>query len=379
MTTPSNSPLVTHVIDELKVGGAQTHLVTMLREAVTGYRLRHRAIVLFGDGPIRHELEALGVAVDVLDMRESLQARRYDQIVRQLARLFRRDTPQLVEAHLTWSRLLGLFAAWRAGVPQRIAFEQGDIYFDKPPFRLANFAGQLLADHVVVCSEALGDWVHATHRVQRSRLEVFHNCVDLERFRPGKHAPADLPALSGATRFAAVGTLGSGVNKRVDVLVRGVAAATRRGADVQLFVCGDGPQRVELEGLAVQLGVADRVVFLGVRRDVPAVLEACDAFIHAAPFEPFGIVAIEAMACHLPAVVPNAGGIQEIVEDGATGYIYPVLDHEALAERMVRLAADPEGRAAMGQAARRAVAERFDVAEYVTRLYRMYGLDGYAR
>src|SRR5690606_28618611 len=163
--------------------------------------------------------------------------------------------------------------------------------------------------------------------------------VDPNRFHP------DVPPASDAapwhrhsdTLFAMVGTLGTGVNKRVDIGIRALSEARQRGASVGLVIAGDGVQRNHLEQLATACGVADYTHFLGMRQDVPQVLAACDAFCHAAPFEPFGIVALEAMAMARPVIVPDQGGICEAVDNGETGFVYPTLNIEALADAMCRI------------------------------------------
>lgn len=370
------TPLIYHLIDEFRVGGAQTHLVTMLIDAQSRYPFRHRVGGLFEDGPVADQIRALGIEVDVFDMRADFQARRYDRVVRKLRARFMECGPEVVEAHLTWSRLLGLPAAAVAGVEKRVGFEQGDIYMNSRGMRVANFLGQVAAEQVIVCSEALRRWVMQTHRTSSGRLHVFHNCVNVRRFVPrADGAPRmDLGIPDGALRLVTVGTLGRGVNKRVDVNIRATAAAIARGADVALVVVGDGDQRGELEALAAELGIADRVRFLGMRPDVPALMASSDLFVHAAPFEPFGIVCIEAMACGIPVVVPDGGGIGEAVVDGVTGFVYPTLDHEALATAIVRLAGDRALLATMGAAALADVGARFTVEQYVDRLYKLYQL-----
>ena len=368
--------LILHMIDELKVGGAQTHLVTMLREATGQYPVVHRVVGLFGDGPVAGQVRDLGVEVDVLDLRPYLARRRFLGAARVLEGLLHEHRPDIVEAHLTWSRLLGLSAAWRVGVPRRIAFEQGDIYLNSWKFRIANYLGQFFADRVIVCSQALADWNRRTHGIATRRLTVLHNCVDHDRFRPreGGDRGASFGLPTDTTVFGTVGTLGRGVNKRTDVAIRAVAAARAMRSDVALVVCGHGVQRAELESLANSLGVGPWVRFLGHRDDIPGMLAACDAFCHAAPFEPFGIVCIEAMATALPVVVPDSGGIREAVRDGVTGLVYPALDHQALAAAMIRLHELPGLRRAMGHAARLASEEHFSTRDYVARLYSLYGL-----
>lgn len=361
-----------HVIDELRIGGAQTHLVTMLRALLPDPRIEHHVVCLFGNGELSDQFCSLGIQVHILDFRPYFRNGHFLLASRELQKLFRELRPDMVEAHLTWSRLLGLVAAWRAKVPTRIGFEQGDIYLDSWKFRVANFLAQFFAHRIVVCSQALGDWNHRTHGIFRSKLLVLHNCVDPRRFSPDEPPAQDVKFDTESVRFCAVGTLGRGVNKRVDVLIRGLATARSEGANAQLIVCGDGDQRRELEALAASLGLAPHVHFLGNRTDVAQVLRACDVFCHAAPFEPFGIVAIEAMAAMLPIIVPNTGGIQEIVRHGQTGLLYPALDHQELGRTMTKLAASPELRARMGKAGRQLAESTFSVERYVSRLYGLY-------
>lgn len=364
-----------HVIDELRTGGAQTHLITMLREAIAFPDVEHHVASLFGDGELSEEIRSLGVQVHILDLRPYFRKRKFLAAAAEVQKLFGTLQPDLVEAHLTWSRFIALFAAWRTDVPLRIGFEQGDLYMSSWKFRIANFVTQFFAHRIVVCSKALADWAHRTHGIFRSKLLVLHNCVDLARFSPKVPVAGDVRSVAATTVFCAVGTLGRGVNKRMDVCIRALANARSHGTNVALIICGDGEQRSELEKLASSLGVASHVKFLGTRSDVAAVLRACDVFCHAAPWEPFGIVAIEAMAVGLPIVVPNAGGIREILENGEGGLLYPALDHDALGQAMVRLAEDRSLQKSMGAAGRRVVEEQFSVQRYLSNLYQAYGID----
>jgi glycosyltransferase involved in cell wall biosynthesis len=364
-----------HVIDELKTGGAQTHLITMLREVAGRRDIEHRVVTLFGDGELSGQIRDLGISVDVLDLRPFLKSYRFFAAVRELRTLFGKWRPDLVEAHLTWSRLLALSAAALSGVPKRIGFEQGDLYMNNWKFRTANFVLQAYAQRVVVCSEALADWVHRTHGISRSRLCVLHNCVDLARFRKTGALAPSFNFVGRPTIFATVGTLGRGVNKRTDISIRALASARSAGANVALVICGDGEQRSELEELAAKLDVTSHVKFLGTCSDVPSVLRACDVFCHAAPWEPFGIVAIEAMAIGLPVILPKSGGIQEILRGGEGGLLYEALNHEALAQAMGQLAANRQLCEEMGVAGRRIVEQEFSAERYMQRLYEMYGID----
>lgn len=364
---------ILHIIDELKIGGAQTHLETMIRCARQSHpEVSHHVVSLFGGGAIAERLAAAGVPVEDVGVLGLVRGHRYAAAVRRLERLIEEVAPDVVEAHLTWSRLLGLLAAWRRGVKVRIGYEQGDIFMTAPHIRLANFVLQHCAHRIVVCSAALGRWARRTHRISAERLLVLHNPVDTQRFVPLQGPKTERFGFGpGTLVMVTVGTLGRGVNKRVDVCIRALALA-RKQADVGLVICGDGPQRAELEVLAGSLGVTDAVRFLGLRQDVAELLGHFDVYCHAAPFEPFGIVCVEAMAAGLPTIVPNGGGIPEAVEDGKTGFIYPVADASALASRVVELARSPARAAEMGVLARQAAVERFDAHRYVDDLYATY-------
>jgi len=105
-----------HVIDELRTGGAQTHLITMLREAISFPDVEHHVVSLFGDGELSEEIRSLGVQVHILDLRPHFRKRKFLAAAAEVQKLIGALQPDLVEAHLTWSRLIALFAAWRAGV-----------------------------------------------------------------------------------------------------------------------------------------------------------------------------------------------------------------------------------------------------------------------
>jgi glycosyltransferase involved in cell wall biosynthesis len=345
----------------------------MLRHAVAHYPGEHRVLGLFGEGTMSAEFERLGIPVDVIDIGPALRRHAYREATGMIRTLLEQFRPSVVEAHLSYSRFFGMPAAWLAGVPVRIGFEQGDLYMDEWKHRIANYATQYAAQRVVVCSNALAGWASKTHGIQRHRMTVMHNCVDEQKFNPAVPEARDHFGFGPETTVVcAVGTLGKGVNKRVDIIIRAIGKLRRDGQDVALVVCGDGEQRPALESLIQELGIADRVRMPGLQRDVPRVLANCDVFCHAAPFEPFGIVCIEAMAVNLPAIVPDSGGIAEIVDEGVTGLKYRALDVEALARAIAALHRDAALRTKMGQQGRLTVLEKFTVHTYMERLYAMY-------
>jgi len=370
--------VILHIIDEFKIGGAQTHLVSMLKSARHQFPdVSHVVVSIFNDGPIKTRLEETGIPAVVLKIPDTKLFVKSLSIVGQLCRIIKTFRPCCVEAHLTWSRTLGLMAARLCGVPLRIGFEHGDTYLNSAPWRLVNYCSQFNAHHIIVCSNALKNWAHSTHHIAKKRMKVFYNAVDLNRFdRNGTRAAfskKELGLNETTMLFCTVGILGSGINKRVDILIQAVALARKNNHDVALIVCGDGDLRPGLETLAKKLEVENCVKFLGMRNDIPEILAACDAFCHAAPFEAFGIVAVEAMAMALPIIVPDSGGIREIViTDNGTGLLYEPLDVCSLADKMALLAAKTAEARAMGLAGRETANRRYNIDNYVKELYSLY-------
>lgn len=191
------------------------------------------------------------------------------------------------------------------------------------------------------------------------RVHYVPNFVGEELAEPVLRAEFATPA--GAPLALALGRLHT--NKAFDVLIRAIASAPT----LYLWIAGEGPLRGELEALARQLGVAERVRFLGWRDDVPALFAAADLFICPSRHEPLGNVVIEAWAQALPVIATAAQGPCELIADGIDGVLVPIDDAAALAGAIAQLLSQPglaEGLAARGRAAYEA---RFTEAAVVAR------------
>src|SRR5262249_38406521 len=124
-------------------------------------------------------------------------------------------------------------------------------------------------------------------------------------------------------------------------LLRAFAEVVRAVPDVDLLLAGDGPLRSDLETLAVTLGVADRVHWLGVCNDVPRLLDASDVFAMTSLSEAASLTLLEAMASALPVVVTQVGGNPELVNEGEHGFLVPRGDATSAATAILALLTDP--------------------------------------
>jgi len=174
-------------------------------------------------------------------------------------------------------------------------------------------------------------------------------------------APADLPAPSSTPKLLAMGRLHP--NKGFDVLLRAIALLPRG----HLYLAGAGPEDAALRALAAELGITDRVSFLGWRRDIGALLAAADIFICSSRHEPLGNIVLEAWSAAKPVIAAAAQGPMELIADGADGLLVPCEDAPALAAAIGALAENLVRAAELGAAGRARFATEFAEAPVMAR------------
>lgn len=139
--------------------------------------------------------------------------------------------------------------------------------------------------------------------------------------------------------------------KRVTDVIR-VFKRILEQVPARLVMVGDGPERISAVGVARQLGIADRIQYVGTYESIESILAAADLVIQPSEHESFGLVPLEAMACQVPVVTTNSGGVCEVVEDGVTGHLCEVGDIEAMARHAIDLLTHPDKAAEMGRRGR---------------------------
>jgi L-malate glycosyltransferase len=148
-------------------------------------------------------------------------------------------------------------------------------------------------------------------------------------------------------------------------------ARVARAVPSRLLLIGDGPDRSAAERLALQLGIQDRIHFLGKQDNVNELLPLADLMLMPSEMESFGLAALEAMACGLPAIATRVGGVPELIDDGITGRLFPVGDVEAMAQAAIALLTDEPARQRMADAARKTAQDHF-CASRIIPLYEEY-------
>ena len=163
--------------------------------------------------------------------------------------------------------------------------------------------------------------------------------------------------------------------KGADALLRAFARVSAKVPKARLIIAGDGAERANLEALAAKLNLASNVRFTGHLRGKEVDRALRGAWVHIVPSlwdEPFGIVAIEAMARGTAVIASSSGGLGEIVDDGIDGFLVPPGNVEALSEKLTALLTDKRLAVCMSAAAKRAASERFSEDAFLRQLFRIY-------
>ncbi len=226
------------------------------------------------------------------------------------------------------------------------------------------------SDGLTAVSQFLRVQTVATFGCSDCEVRVIPNFVDTEIYyrRPdGYHRNAlanpDEKILMHVSNFRPV--------KRVEDVVR-VAARVMEKVPSRLVFVGDGPDRPRAEERARNLGIGDRVVFLGKQESVAELLGVADLFLLPSESESFGLSALEAMASEVPVVGTRCGGLEEVVEDGASGRLLPVGAVDAMATAAIDILSTPDRHREMGRIARAVATERYSADRIVAMYEALY-------
>lgn len=209
---------------------------------------------------------------------------------------------------------------------------------------------------------------------RRAKCEIIPFGVNLDRFAP---TPDVLASATQLRERAGGRTILLNIGRLVGYKGQRYLIQALQELDAVAWLVGDGPLRVELERVARQAGVAERVVFCGDvdEQRLIALLHACDVFVlpSVTTNEAFGLVQVEAMACGKPVVsCALRSGVPFVNQDGVTGLVVPPADSRALAGAIQRLARDPSWRAQLGEAARRRARTEFEESVMLKRYWAVF-------
>ncbi|HVL84500.1 MAG TPA: glycosyltransferase [Pseudonocardia sp.] len=359
---------LTLVCDRIVVGGAETWLLNLFRH-LDPTVVRPRVICFKEPGPVGPEFAAAGFDVEVLG-----RGGRYDlaTLPRLAGRLRATGTDVVLVHHLHPAPLtLGRLAARLTGRRSIVTPHGMDTLAVTGRRCLPRHDVEtlFLSDAVVWLAPSQARYFHEQEHVgrhpwSRTREVVIPNGIPLP------------PPTTPATRATARALLGLGEDevavgvvarlmpvKAHEVLLGAVAELAPSRPGLRLVVVGGGVRAAELAALTRSLGIEEHVRFLGMRRDVPALLPGLDVGCLSSRYECAPLSLVEQMAAGAPVVTTEVGAVRDMVTDGQEGFVVPVGDAAAFADRLRRLVDDPGLRAAMGGRARARVERQFRIED----------------
>jgi len=293
--------------------------------------------------------------------------------IARLTREFRNERPDIVHTFLFTSDTYGRIAAVLSGTPIIVSSvrnvdlwkNSSHVFVDRA---LAPFTARFLAN-----AQAVKRFLVERERIAPERIGVIYNGIDPERLRVtgareealwSLGLPPDKKVVLNISRFS--------TQKDYPTFLKAAASVKNSFEGVHFLVAGRGEREEAVRREVARIGLEGTVTIMAKRHDVPEMLAASDICSFAPVYEGCSNFVMESMAAGKPVVATDAGGNRELIVDGKTGYVVPVRDADALAERIVRLLKDPGLAQRMGAAGKGRMERDFPVQKMVDETLAVY-------
>jgi glycosyltransferase involved in cell wall biosynthesis len=353
----------------LDYGGAEIQLVSLARRLKARGWVVH-LISLTSPKAFAEELERDDIIVHWLGMRSG----KADPLaLARLAFLIRSIRPGIVHSHMVHANVLTRVGRILAWVPICIS----TIHSIEDGGRLWQLAYRItdwLCDMTTHVSRTGMERYVKIRAVPRAKIRHVPNGIDVERFRPRADVRNEFRTRMGLTDnfvWIAVGRFEAA--KDYANLVNAFNLVSRERDDSVLLIVGRGIEEPQVRLRVRTLGLEKQVRFLGLRKDIPNLLNVADAYVLSSQREGLPLVLLEAGASGLPVVTTDVGGTSEIVAEGKTGFLVPIRSAQGLAAGMLRMAGlSVQQRALMGAEGRARVNARYAFPQIVDEWERLY-------
>lgn len=374
---------VFRVITRLNIGGPAIHAILLTRGLQNE---RFRSVLVSGqEGPAEGNLldlaDRCGVQpLMVEDLGREVSPASDLRAAWRLYRLMRKERPHIVHTHMAKAGTAGRLAARLARVPIVLHTYHGHVFH--------SYFGPLKTSLFLNIERLLGrftDRIIAVGDQQREELVQYRVApaekivsiplgLEIETMLEAETERGRLRTelgLNGAHRLIGIVARLAPI-KAHEVFLEAAVEIDRRVPNVRFVIVGDGERRSELEGRARQLGLGEKAIFLGWRKDMRAVYADLDVVVLSSLNEGSPVAIIEAMAAARPVVSSDVGGVSEVVRSGQSGLLVPPRDPSALADAVTAVLNDPAEGERLGKSARAAVYPKYSSSRLVADVERLY-------
>ena len=368
-------PRVLQLIDSFREGGSERQATQLTRLLVESGRYSVSVASLNSDGPLRSDLEELGIGQTQCYPLGSFFDRNALVQLRRMVTFLRAQKIDIVHSHCFYTNVFGMAAAALARVPVRIASRRESSKRAAMKRRLERLTYRFAHRVIANCDEVRLQLVD--EGVAAEKIVTLYNGLDLERVEPetmltreAALAALGLP-LEGPRRFVTIVANLREVKDHATFLrsAQRVRAAVPNAA---FIVAGDGPLAESTRAFAANLGLNNDTFFLGRCDRLAQLLQVSDVCVLSSKSEGFSNSILEYMAARRPVVATDVGGVREAVEDGETGYLVPSGDDQSMAACIIYLLSEPEHARVMGERGREIVERRFSSQNRLAQTERLY-------
>jgi glycosyltransferase involved in cell wall biosynthesis len=363
------------IVPTLLCGGTENQAIALAR-SLHEKGVRVEIACLRQVGPFVDEIKARGIPLTEYRFSRFFSLSALVQKARLVRHMMKRRI-DVMHAYSFYGNVFGIIPARLAATPVVIAsIRDRGAYLTPLQKKVQRFVCRF-ADCVLVNAEAVKDWL-TSEGYDAANIVVIPNGVEMTRFgalpAPG-HIRAELGVGDGAPLVMVVSRITP--QKGLEHFLEAARMLAPRFPDARFAVVGyanPAEQQYEegLKASAQRLGLSDRVIFTGLRRDVPELLAAATVSVMPSLNEALSNVLLESMAAGAPTVATRVGGTPEAIADGVTGLLVEPGDSEALAGSIARLVEDPPLANRLGRAARQHIEDRYSVETMVHATQQLY-------
>jgi glycosyltransferase involved in cell wall biosynthesis len=228
------------------------------------------------------------------------------------------------------------------------------------------------ADRIIAVSEKIARQMRMAG-IKGEKICVIENGVNLNRFAGGIASNSIRESLGIKEKARVIGTVGSLTREKGHMyLLRAAPKVIESFPEVLFLLIGDGRERVKLEKMVCELGISDKVIFAGMRKDIPEILSILEIFVLPSLNEGLPIALLEAQAAQIPTVATYVGAIPNVVEDGVTGILIPPRDHEAIAKAIIHVLSNKNTALEMAERGFERVRDNFSAERMASKYLSLY-------
>ncbi len=359
---------ILHLIGTLSPGGAERNLY-YLAASMSRSRLRYGICCLVERGEFADEIAGLGIPVFDLGYRK----RHFLRTVLRLRNLLKANDVKVLHTHLYEPGLVGRVAAWLAGVPAVITHEHGKTLWKKWYHRAFERLALRGTDLRLAVSRDIMNLRIKHENTPPAKIRLVYNAVDPSHFEVDEETRKKTRVDLGIDNCLVVGTVGRLVEaKSYDLLLEVAREVCERKPYVRFILAGGGPLAASLHERRDALGLKEKFLFLGQRRDIPELLAAMDLYVISSKREGLPLSLIEAMMSRKPVVSTAVGGIPDTLTQACDGILVRAGDRAALIEAVIELMDNRSRMDMLGQNARKKAVERYSPDRILGELEAIY-------